>query len=247
MNVKKSLRPFLRKLGFDIVDFTAKSHPLAREKKLFESYGIALVLDVGANTGQYAERLRLNGYKGEIISFEPLSEAYEILARRAKTDAHWQAMHFALGNTSCRAEINVAGNSKSSSILEMLPSHIKSAPKSEYVRKEGIEIKTLDSIFSEICPERQNTVLKIDTQGYEERVIEGARQTLPFIDSIQVETSLVPLYKGELLFNDMCRLLDGKGYSLVSITPGFCNKETGQLLQVDGFFHRFQEGENHTS
>lgn len=241
MSVKKILGPFFRKMGYDIVNYTPKSHSTAREEKLFEVYGIDLVLDVGANEGQYAQKLRrVLDYKGKIISFEPLSKAYGILTQKAKNDAHWEAMHYALGSMNGRKEINVAGNSYSSSILEMLPSHEKSAPKSKYVGKEPIEVKTLDSIFEKFSFPERNILLKIDTQGYEKYILEGAEQTLLRIDSIRAETSLIPLYKGELMFHDMCQLLYAKGYRLVDIKPGFYDKKTGELFQVDGFFHRFQ-------
>lgn len=80
--------------------------------------------------------------------------------------------------------------------------------------------------------------MKIDTQGFESRVIKGAAQSLSHIDTVQMEMSLVPMYDGELLFNDMCKLMSEKGYSLIAIEPGFADQESGQLLQVDGIFHR---------
>jgi hypothetical protein len=80
--------------------------------------------------------------------------------------------------------------------------------------------------------------LKIDTQGFESKVIAGAEQVLSRIDTIQLEMSLVPLYEGELLFDEMCRLMMNKGYSLVSAEAGFSDETSGQLLQMDGIFHR---------
>jgi FkbM family methyltransferase len=242
MSVKKILGPLFRKIGYDIVTYNPKSNSIAREKKLLESYGIDLVLDVGANTGKYAQKLRRQmRYKNKIISFEPLSEAYQALATKAKKDRNWETMHCALGGADCNMEIHVAGNSYSSSILEMLPAHEKSAPQSKYVGRESIEVKTLDTIFGTLGCKKQNILLKLDTQGYEKHVLEGAKQTLPLIDSIKLEASLVPLYEGEFLFHELCSLLYAKGYRLVSIQPGFYDKHTGELLQIDGFFHRFQE------
>jgi hypothetical protein len=97
---------------------------------------------------------------------------------------------------------------------------------------------TLDAVFAELCASAKSIYLKIDTQGYEDKVLRGAQASLARIDTIQVEMSLVPLYKDELLFADMCTLLGAKGYTLVSLEGVFSDPVTGHLLQVDGIFHR---------
>lgn len=89
--------------------------------------------------------------------------------------------------------INIAGNSYSSSILKMLPSHVEASPESEYIGHEVIEVKTIDSIFPFLRNKGRNFYLKIDTQGFEERVINGAADSLQFIKLVQLEMSLIPL------------------------------------------------------
>ena len=223
-----------------MVRYALRTHPLARRKKLLESSRIDVVLDVGANKGQYAQELRATGYKGRIVSFEPLSSAYRQLSENAKGDDKWDTMNFALGATNGTTEINVSANSVSSSILEMLPSHLKAAPSSKYVAKEKIAIKTLDSNFHDFCSESNNVLLKIDTQGFEQYVLEGAEEFLQFVEIIEIEMSLVPLYQGNVLFFDMCDILYRKGFCIFSIEPGFSDNKTGQLLEVDGIFYRTQ-------
>ena len=80
--------------------------------------------------------------------------------------------------------------------------------------------------------------MKIDTQGFEEKVIKGAENSLRFIDIIQIEMSLTPLYRGEILLPEMYALLRKKGYEMVSIEQGFSDSRSGVLLQVDGIFSR---------
>jgi hypothetical protein len=121
----------------------------------------------------------------------------------------------------------------------MLPSHIKSAPESKYIGRELVEVKTLDSMINNLCSPEDNVFLKIDTQGFESKVIKGAENALFRIDTIQLEMSLIPLYEGELIFSDIHRLLSEKGYTMVSIEPVFIDNNSGQLLQVDGIYHRF--------
>jgi FkbM family methyltransferase len=203
------------------------------------SYNIDTVLDIGANFGGFAQLLRKDlGYAHRIISFEPLSSAFELLKANAKRDPNWEVLNLALGDTEEKREINIAGRSSSSSLLDMLPSHLKAAPESKYIGREIVEVRRLDSIFGNLCKPTNRVYMKIDTQGFESKVLKGAENSLMQIDTVQMEMSLVPLYEGEILFNEMCMLMTEKGYSLVAIEAGLSNQNTGQLLQVDGIFHR---------
>jgi FkbM family methyltransferase len=230
----------LRTAGYDIVFYRPRYHPLCTRKWLLDTYGINVVLDVGGNIGQFSEKLREIGYRGKIVSFEPLPEAFGIINSKAMKDRWgWEVHDFALGARQERATIHVAGNSYSSSILKMLPRHEQLAPESRYVGDVEIQVKTLDSVFLPEWRARRDVFLKIDTQGFEQQVIEGAKESLPFVDTIQLEMSLTPLYEGETLFEDMYTLLKGKGYRLVAIEPGSADRETGEMLQLDAVFHRF--------
>ncbi|MFC1771778.1 FkbM family methyltransferase [Pseudomonadota bacterium] len=236
--IKKSIRNLIRQLGFDLVRYEPKTHPLARRKKILDTYNINLVLDVGANIGQYGKQLREIGYKKKIVSFEPLKSAYDLLSDNAEKDKLWEIHNFALGDKEESAIINIAANSFSSSLLEMLPSHIKSAPNSKYVGHENIQVRTLDSVYPKVASQTDKAYLKIDTQGFEENVLKGAENSLNYIDTIQLEMSLTPLYRDEPLFDEMYQFLFQKGYTLISIETGFSDEQTGQLLQFDGIFHR---------
>ena len=199
---------------------------------------IGLVFDVGANIGQYSKYLRESGYNGRIVSFEPLTSAFGILSGIAKRDLKWETANIAIGNYDGKATINISSNSYSSSILEMLPSHLQSAPESKYIDTEEISIVKFDSILDEYWHGVENIYLKIDTQGYEKYVIDGAESSLKNIIGVQMEVSLIPLYKDELLLPDMLSFMYRKGYILMSIEPGFMDPTTGQLLQVDCIFFK---------
>jgi FkbM family methyltransferase len=236
---KHKFRKFLWRFGYDFYRFTPDNNPIARKKRLFQSSDIDVVLDIGANIGQFSQQLRDDiGYTKRIISFEPLSSAFRILKSNAQYDPSWDVLNYALGDVEEKQEINIAGNSDSSSLLEMLPSHIKVAPSSEFIGKEMVEVKKLDSIIDVYCKNTDNIYMKIDTQGYEKKVLEGAQESLKKIDIIQMEMSLVPLYKKELLFIQMCTLMSKINYRLISIEPAFVDPISGQILQVDGIFHR---------
>ena len=237
MGIKHKIRKLFWKAGYDLYKITLAGHPIARRKRIFETCRIDTVIDIGANTGFFAQELRnYVGYTNRILSFEPLSTAFELLKTNAKNDPDWAVFNYALGDTEKTLEINIARNSFSSSFLDMLPSHIQSAPESRYIGRDLTEIKTLDSVFGDWCNPNNNVYMKIDTQGFESRIIKGAEKSLSQIDIVQMEMSLVPLYKGELLFPDMCMLMAEKGFRLIGIETVFSDQVTGRVLQVDGTF-----------
>lgn len=237
---RERIRGLFRKCGLDIVSFDPSTHPLARRMHLLKAHNINVVFDVGANTGQYAAKLRELGYAARIVSFEPLSTAYKDLVKRASSDSLWHAENIALGNQDGSAEINIAENSQSSSMLEMLPVHLRVAPDSRYVGTETVTIYKLDSIISRHLNPSDRLYLKIDAQGYEKLIIDGAENSLDRIIGIQTEASLVELYKGETLLVDMIKLMSEKNFTLMSLEPAYADPCSGQLLQVDCVFFRTQ-------
>ena len=236
--VRRSIKKLLHKLGFDVMRYNPLYHPIARRMKLIHYYKIDVIFDVGANTGQYAKQMRELGYQGRIVSFEPLASAYTELVKHTNDDPHWDAVNIALGDYDGEAEINVSANSSSSSILDMLPAHARIVPESGYIGKEKITVRKIDSIINEHRSLTENLYLKIDTQGYERRIIEGAEASLEKIIGVQMEVSLTPLYEGEILLPEMINFMSDKGYELMSIEPVFNDPSTGQLLQVDCIFFR---------
>jgi len=238
--MKQELHRFLNsiliKFGFELL--TYPSGLLKRRIELMKKFNINFVFDVGANTGQYASGLRAAGYKGEILSFEPLSKAFSILQKHILQDENWKAEHIGLGNFDGETIINVAQNSVSSSILNIRKEYVEAVPESKYVAQEKITIRKLDSVFEKYEQQGKNFFLKIDTQGFEKEVINGALQSLPKITGIQVEMSLVELYEGESMYEDLKRLVESYGFELYSLEPGFSDPDSGKLMQIDGVFFR---------
>lgn len=237
---KQKLSRSLRLFGIDIIRYQPSSHPQARLLRLIESSGIGLVVDVGANGGQYGGELREGGYRGKIVSYEPLSEAYKTLAGQCAGDSTWEARQLALGAEPGSAEINIAANSTSSSLLEMLPTHLSAAPHSRYIGSEIIRVDTVDRQLPTLGSWNGEIWLKVDTQGFEGEVLKGAVASLPKIRCVQLEMSLAPLYGGSETFESLLATMKAAGYRLVGLQPGFMNQETGELLQVDGIFRRIE-------
>ena len=238
MDPKGSLQKLLRRVGLDVQRYDPQKDGVLRRQLLLTHYGVRLVLDVGANAGQYARLLRRGGYRHAIVSFEPQSAAFRELEARAARDPAWRAFNVALSDVEGTTRINLAGNSLSSSLLGMLPTHAESAPESSYVGSETVATRRLDGLLPTLAPPGTPVFLKIDTQGFELKVLEGAGEALRQVDTLELELSLVPLYEGAPLFAEMLGWLAARGYELVGLEPAFSDPRTGRLLQADGFFHR---------
>jgi FkbM family methyltransferase len=236
---KHTTRAVFLRAGLDIRRVGVPGKPVtdAEYRQAMMRYNqIDVVLDVGANTGQYAMQLRAGGYRGRIVSFEPLSSAFAFLSQHVANDAAWSAHNVALGADSNESVIHVSRNSYSSSILPMLDCHRRSAPDSVYIGEERIKVTTLDEITR--LTDTDRAMLKIDTQGYEHLVVAGAKRTLNRILLIECELSLVPLYSGQYLLGEMIALFSASGFRPTGFEREFSDRHTGYALQVNGFFCR---------
>ncbi len=203
--------------------------------------GVDAVLDIGANSGQFAVALRRAGFTGRIISVEPLQDAYRALERACDRDPAWRAHRAAVGAEPGTLTMNVSGNSVSSSALPMLARHADAAPVSQYVGTEEVTATTVDELVDEYDLKPESALLKIDVQGYERPVLDGAAATLERFAAIRTEMSLAPLYEGQVLLTDLLVELRDRGFELWLLEPGFVEPATGRLLQADGVFFRRAE------
>lgn len=235
---KKALSTVLHRFGLDLVHSLGEGHLLRQAVHIMKERHVAVVFDVGANSGQWARTIRSLGYRGNIVSYEPLSDAYRALHAQARRDGSWTAINVALGEYPQSAVIHVAGNSQSSSMLEMLPVHREASPQSVYVRDETVRMETLAMAVTAHAPGNDPIFVKIDAQGYEGRVLKGAAQAVGRVAAMQVELSLVSLYDGEPLIEEMIAYMRDLGFVPSSFEPNFWSKDGGRVLQVDGLFIR---------
>ena len=225
----------LRSFGWEIKRFALAE--MDQLNHFLAHHGITTVLDVGANIGQFASTLRQAGYKGRIVSFEPQSQAHAGLVRMAASDPLWQvAPRCAVGAAPGELEMNLSVNSVSSSALPILADHTASAPESRYMGKEKVPVITLDGC--DLVPREGAIFLKVDTQGFEQQVLDGARDLLKTLVGVQLEMSLAPLYEGQADFVRLIDQMQQAGFDIWGLNPAFSNRETGRLLQADGTFFR---------
>jgi FkbM family methyltransferase len=233
--VKFAIQRTLQSFGWEIKRFTLDE--MSQLAQFLAIHKIDAVLDVGANIGQFATTLRMAGYPGRIISFEPQSAAHARLTAMAAKDPKWMvAPRCAVGAAPGEIEMNISDNSVSSSVLPILEAHTGSAPASRYVGKETATVIRLDDC--DLIPRNERFFIKIDTQGFEQHVIDGAPELIKLAQGVQMEMSLAPLYEGQADFMGLMRQMQQAGFDLWALNPGFASPDSGRLLQADATFFR---------
>jgi FkbM family methyltransferase len=209
-----------------------------RRARLLSTYAVDLVVDVGANSGQYAASLRAAGYRGRIVSFEPLSEPYCQLATASGKDASWECRHLALGQRRGIARLNVSEDTRNSSLFAVGERHLRAVPDSRTVGAEMVSMDRLDAIWLEVAHGARRPYLKIDTQGYELEVLRGTTDALRAFSLVEVELSLLAVYDAGPLFGDVVRFLTQRGFTPIAFEGVLDDPETGEMLQTDAIFRR---------
>jgi FkbM family methyltransferase len=230
----RAIRPSINRLGFDIVP--SGRYEFAQH---LTRLGINLAFDVGANTGQFGELLRKSGYRGRIISFEPVLSAYETLKRKASSDREWTALRTAVGQSSDTVDIFINdAHTTMSSILAIDNRFLRDHSWAKPNRSEPVEVITLDAVWSSHARSSDRILLKIDTQGSEDQVLKGVEKEMAFITAIQIELSTTDrMYLGGRLIGDQVAFLESRGFRMIDMASVFRDKEE-RLLQIDGFFER---------
>jgi len=225
--------------GLDLHRISAQTNPSFQLLTCLDRFGVDFVFDIGANIGQFSSELRSVGFRGNIVSFEPLPDAFKRLSSLSAPDSSWQIHpQCAVGDVDGQIEINIAGNSVSSSILPMLAAHSTAAIGSAYVDKIEVPIVRLDSVAKLYLKDSTKYFIKIDTQGFEWQVLNGACETLANAQGVLCELSLVPLYEGQRLWMEVIERLKSEGFTLWAIQKGFTDTRDGRTLQVDAIFFR---------
>jgi FkbM family methyltransferase len=226
-------------MGFELHRLDPSSDPAYQLLKGLDRFNVDQVFDIGANTGQFASELRSVGYKGRIVSFEPLLDAHRMLSESSARDSNWIVhQRGAIGDYDGEIELNISGNSVSSSVLPMMDTHSSAAMGSAYIDTEKVPIARLDSVAPEYLSASSRPFIKIDTQGFEWQVLDGATNILRRAKGVLCELSLLPLYEGQRLWKEMIERLEAEGFTLWFIQRGFTDPRDGRSLQVDAAFFR---------
>ena len=208
----------------------------ARLPEILRSLEVNIVIDVGANIGQFAKGLRLLGYKGRIVSFEPNIDCFAQIKRRFADDRDWLGYPIALGNVETMMPIHFTVASTLSSLLA--PNKFCDLLYAEGAAVKSIEqvaVRRLDSLFDELTAgiERPVVFLKMDTQGFDREVFEGTRLALPYIVGLQSEISIKPIYDRMTTGLSVINEYQKAGFDLLDCVPVNRYDKLGFVLEYD--------------
>jgi FkbM family methyltransferase len=207
--------------------------------RVLDRHEVTVVLDVGANVGQYARRLRQGGWSGRIVSFEPLPAVHAGLTAAAAGDPAWEVpAPLALGDRDGELTLNISAESDMSSALPFRPEMAELLDSAGYRGTTVVPLRRLDGVFPAHVRDGDRPFLKIDTQGFEPAVLDGAQAVLDRLVGLQMELALVPVYEGEIVWQAMIAQLAGLGFQPVLFFPGYFNRRTARLMSMDGIFIR---------
>lgn len=223
------VRPLLRRAGVEVIAHEPRNFPHLRRAELLSNERVDVVLDVGASDGEWARGIRSLGFRGRIISFEPLEDP-------PARDRDWDWHRIALGDESRTAFFRVTANRQSSSLLPMAETHLRHAPESAEVGQIEVEVARLDELG--LVPRDCRAYLKLDVQGAELAVLRGAQDSLEFVRVVEAELSAVELYRGQALVEEVIAFLRSAGFDPIGVETSFRDRLSGDLLQANGFFRR---------
>lgn len=232
MSIQSSARQLARRAGLSVDRWPPRGSLEQLLAHIVNRYEVDSVVDVGANVGQWALNIRRVGYSGALLSIEPVSTAYDQLERAASRDRSWRSMRAAAGSSSGRATIHVADSTSTSSLLTVTDAYLGLYERARQVADEQVSMVRLDDLE---VPGRR-LLLKVDTQGFDRQVLDGASALMERTVAVQCELSVRPLYEG--MGNDWLettRHLAARGFELAGLFPLARDRQL-RMLEMDGVF-----------
>ena len=230
-NTKRFTKMIFRLCGVDI----KRVNPAENNYSWLVKQNITTVLDIGANTGQFAKMVHKILPHATIFSFEPIEECYQKLIKNMANVSKFHAFNFGLGDSDDEMEMHINDFTPSSSLLPMADLHIRAYPFTAKMHGEKVRIRQLDVVAQELLL-NSNMLVKIDVQGYVDKVIKGGQSVISQAKVLIVETTFQRLYDGQLLWKDIFDLLSKMGFIYMGNFHQMKSPLEGSVLQADSIF-----------
>ncbi|TAD85541.1 MAG: FkbM family methyltransferase [Bacteroidetes bacterium] len=196
----------------------------------------ASIIDIGANTGQFAAHARAAFPMASIISFEPIEACFVELKKRFAGDENFKAYNCAIGCSNRKATFYNNDYAPSSSLLQIAEMHVTHYPKTAHTTATTIEEKMFEEVVS-LSSLRKPCLIKIDVQGYELEVIRNNPNMLKLADAVIIETSFEKLYKSQPLFDEVYQSMLRFGFVYGGSYDQLYAPGTHQIIQADAIFY----------
>lgn len=237
-SIKNIIKKILRKNGLVVLPVDVYQEQLSSIKyNWLKAMNFSSIVDVGASDGGFARKARAMFSDTPIFSFEPIKESFDHLNDYFKNDKNFTSYNIACSNQKILADFYLSSNKGSSSLLEMGHIHKKAYPDSSGLFKTKVFAEKIDNILTE-KETGNNVYLKMDVQGGEMFVLEGASVLLNSVSLILSEISFVTLYDFQPLVNELISYLKERGFIIAGVENVSQSLVDGSFLQADMFFIR---------
>lgn len=201
---------------------------------LLANYEVNCVFDVGANKGQYGRLLRKYGYRGRIVSFEPVPDALERLRKVAERDRDWLVYPCALGREEAAQHISV-GHKSMNSLLAPSTYGKKRYKRFASTRSTQVRVRRLDEVMDEALEgiADPRPYLKMDTQGYDMEVFTGGGRRITEFVGMQSEVASLRLYEGSPHMTEAIAAYGEAGFGVTGMYPVTREDTTGRVVEFD--------------
>jgi FkbM family methyltransferase len=236
--LRARLREIYESIGFGVIPWNIRSISSWRTRRALEHFAIGTVLDVGANQGGFGVWLREIGFRGRIVSVEPLEQEHRLLLSRSRRDPDWFVLPpYAIGDSNGHVQIRRASNSESSSLLEFSSEHRAANPEVTFISDETVELTTVERLLESHGDLIAGAIaLKLDIQGLELPALRGCGEALSSFKLVYVEISITPMYDGEADYLEVAGFLASKRFKLWNATPVMVDEQTGSVRQWNMLF-----------
>lgn len=229
--MKTLAKRMARMLGYEVIAYSLQRNHTLRKMALLRRLEVNLVIDAGANRGQYASDMRRLGYKGRIVSLEPHPVVYPELCKTMSGDPAWSGLNVAIGEQDGEVELFTPSITEVSSLLPAVGAGQTEGWKTQDRTK--VRQRAMRTLMSEVAGASDVVHWKLDVQGYEQQALHGAGDALSRCVSLELELSTVPLYHGETSMPAVLFWLHQAGYDVHSLEPICVDHRHGQILQVE--------------
>jgi FkbM family methyltransferase len=227
---------------FSLIGKTFTDRMLVRElvtmsdhRDWYQSNGFNTIIDIGAFIGSFAYGIHTILPEAHIYSFEPLLENYQKLVNNLAPAGHFRAFHTALGDQKGQMNFWKSDFMASSSALPMAELHKNAFPHTSHATAMTVPVARLDDYLTSMELEPP-VLLKIDVQGFEDKVLLGATETLRKVNFVLSEVSYKPLYEGQVLFDQIYARLGEQGFEYAGNFDSLISPVDGTILQSDALF-----------